>query len=118
MRLDHLLSREPSLWGTGQHVGRLVGVLCCFLVPACVYCPRVGGGCGCVFWVGHKKLYERAHCRVHVQHRVSVRRLLVVVACAASWQRLLLVWVVCGGLFVICIVVASIFVLYCFLCFV
>ena len=28
------------------------------------------------------------------------------------------VWVVCGGLFVICIVVASIFVLYCFLCFV
>ena len=26
--------------------------------------------------------------------------------------------VVCGGLFVICIVVASIFVLYCFLCFV
>ena len=30
----------------------------------------------------------------------------------------LLVWVVCGGLFVICIVVASIFVLYCFLCFV
>ena len=25
---------------------------------------------------------------------------------------------VCGGLFVICIVVASIFVLYCFLCFV
>lgn len=80
--------------------------------------PIVGGGCGCVFWVGHKKLYERAHCRVHVQHRVSVRRLLVVVACAASWQRLLLVWVVCGGLFVICIVVASIFVLYCFLCFV
>ena len=62
------------MWGTGQHVGRLVGVLCCFLVPACVYCPTVGGGCGCVFWVGHKKLYERAHCRVHVQHRVSVRR--------------------------------------------
>ena len=45
----------------------------CFLVPACVHCPTVGGGCGCVFWVGHKKLYERAHCRVHVQHRVSVR---------------------------------------------
>ena len=75
MRLDHLLSREPSYWGTGQHVGRLVGVLCCFLVPACVRHLIVGGGCGCVFWVGHKKLYERAHCRVHVQHRVSVRRL-------------------------------------------
>lgn len=32
-------------------------------------------GVGACFWVGHKKLYERAHCRVHVQHRVSVRRL-------------------------------------------
>ena len=21
----------------------------CFLVPACVYCPIVGGGCGCAF---------------------------------------------------------------------
>ena len=81
--------------------------------------PIVGGGCGCVFWVGHKKLYERAHCRVHVQHRVSVRR-----PCGGGCPRsqlmivVLLVWVVCGGLFVICIVVASIFVLYCFLCFV
>ena len=43
--------------------------------------------------------------------------LVVVVACAAS-LRVSWVWVVCGGLFVICIVVASIFVLYCFLCFV
>ena len=41
----------------------------------------------------------------------------VVVACAAS-LTVCWVWVVCGGLFVICIVVASIFVLYCFLCFV
>ena len=41
----------------------------------------------------------------------------VVVAHAAS--QLVVVGVgVCGGLFVICIVVASIFVLYCFLCFV
>ena len=62
--------------------------------------PSVGGGCGCVFWVGHKRLDERAHCRVHVQHRVSVYHRLVVVACAAS-QRLLFVgvgcvwWVVC-----------------------
>ena len=70
------------------------------------------------FWVGHKRLDEHAHCRVHVQHRVSVHRLLVVGACAAGQRLLLLVWVVCGGLFVICIVVASIFVLYCFLCFV
>ena len=82
--------------------------------------PIVGGGCGCVFWVGHKSFYGRqAHCRVHVQHRVSVRRL-VGGGCPRSQPAtvVLLVWVVCGGLFVICIVVASIFVLYCFLCFV
>ena len=47
----------------------------CFLVPACVYCPIVGGGCGCAFWVGHKRFESgQAHCRVHVQHRVSVCR--------------------------------------------
>ena len=94
--------------------------LVCWLFSCACMCllPGLGGGCGCVFWVGHKKLYERAHCRVHVQHRVSVRRLLVVVAHAASLKSVFWVWVVCGGLFVICIVVASIFVLYCFLCFV
>ena len=71
MRLDHLLSREPSLWGTVRH--GLLG--CAWLFSCACMCtpPDVGGGCGCVFWVGHKKLYERAHCRVHVQHRVSVR---------------------------------------------
>ena len=51
-------------------------------------------------WVGHKKLDERAHCRVHVQHRVGVRCLWVVVACAASlsleWFGFGCVWwVVC-----------------------
>ena len=46
----------------------------CFLVPACVYCPAVGGGCGCVFrGLGMKSFCEQTHCRVHVQHRVSVR---------------------------------------------
>ena len=76
-------------------------------------------GVGAYFWVGHKKFDEQTHCRVHVQHRVSVRR-----RCGGGCPRsqlmivVLLVWVVCGGLFVICIVVASIFVLYCFLCFV
>ena len=70
-------------------------------------------------WVGHRKLCEQAHCRVHVQHRVSVRRLLCG-GCLRSRPESFVVWVlgVCGGLFVICIVVASIFVLYCFLCFV
>ena len=44
-------------------------------------------------------------------------------AACGWWLPAHLAWVVsglgvCGGLFVICIVVASIFVLYCFLCFV
>ena len=44
---------------------------------------------------------------------------LFVVVARMPGQRLCVVGVgVCGGLFVICIVVASIFVLYCFLCFV
>ena len=103
-------------WGTMQHGGLLVGVLGCFLVPACVRHPMWVVGVGACLWVGHKKLYEQTHCRVHVQHRVSVRHLLVVVAHAAS--QLVVGVGVCGGLFVICIVVASIFVLYCFLCFV
>ena len=52
------------------------------------------------FWVGHKLFYsEQAHCRVHVQHRVSVCHLLVVVACAAGQRAFVGVgcvwWVVC-----------------------
>ena len=113
MRLDHLLSREPSLWGTMRH--DCLG--CAWLFSCACMCllPDSGWWVWVRFWVGHKKLYERAHCRVHVQHRVSVR-------CPLWWwlptqpasECCLLVWVVCGGLFVICIVVASIFVLYCF----
>ena len=118
MRLDHLLSREPSFVGDKRVLAGLVGAWLFSCACMCLL-PIVGGGCGCVFWVGHKSFYGRqAHCRVHVQHRVSVRCLLVVVAHAASLRVCSLVWVVCGGLFVICIVVASIFVLYCFLCFV
>ena len=72
----------------------------CFLVPACVHCPSVGGGCGCVTWVRHKKLYEQTHCRVHVQHRVGVRHFIVVVARTASLKACFLGvgcvwWVVC-----------------------
>ena len=103
--------------------------LVCWLFSCACMCslPMVGGGCGCVSWVGYKMFLccclvvggFQAHCRVHVQHRVSVR-----CPCGGGCLRsqpavvVLLVWVVCGGLFVICIVVASIFVLYCFLCFV
>ena len=101
MRLDHLLSREPSLWGTS---GMLASWLVCWLCSCARMCllPRQwGGGCGCVFWVGHKKLYEQTHCRVHVQHRVSVYCPgWVVVACAAGLRGCLLGvgcvwWVVC-----------------------
>ena len=55
--------------------------------------PAVGWWVWVRFWVGYKTLYEQTHCRVHVQHRVSVRHLLVVVACAASLDRL---WFGCG----------------------
>ena len=49
---------------------------------------------------------------------VLASAIVVVVACIACWQCCVVGVGVCGGLFVICIVVASIFVLYCFLCFV
>ena len=105
--------------GSNRHVGLVVGVCGCFLVPACVYCPVVGGGCGCVVGLGISVFGEHAHCRVHVQHRVSVYRPRGG-GCLRSQPGsfVVWVWVVCGGLFVLCIVVASVFVLYCFLCFV
>ena len=125
MRLDHLLSREPSF--VGNNAAWPVGL--CWLFSCACMCLLPGlwvVGVG-AFWVGYKTFLccclvvggFQAHCRVHVQHRVSVRCL-----CGGGCLRsqpvtvVLLVWVVCGGLFVICIVVASIFVLYCFLCFV
>ena len=100
-----------------QHVGRVVGVLVVFLCLHVFTAPAVGWWVWVRFWVGHKTLYEQTHCRVHVQHRVSVR-CPCGGGCLRSQPDGFWVWVVCGGLFVICIVVASIFVLYCFLCFV
>ena len=55
MRLDHLLSREPIIVGNDHGVRPVGGGLVCFLVLACVYCPIVGGGCGCVFGLGIKR---------------------------------------------------------------
>ena len=52
MRLDHLLSREPSFVGDKQRVGRLVGVLVVFLCLHVFTARIVGGGCGCVFGLG------------------------------------------------------------------
>ena len=115
MRLDHLLSREPILGDA--HLAGLVG--CVFLVPALShYC--LGGGCGCVIGLGINVMQEAS--MLSGSRSTPCERLPPVVGggCPRSQPVIvvLLVWVVCGGLFVICIVVASIFVLYCFLCFV
>ena len=79
----------------------------------------VGGGCGCVFWVGHKS-FQQMSTLSGSRSTPCERPPLFGGGCPHSQPEgvFLWVWVVCGGLFVICIVVASIFVLYCFLCFV
>ena len=65
--------------GDKQHVGRLVGVLVVFL---CLHVFTAHGGwwVWVRFWVGYKAFLccclvvggFQAHCRVHVQHRLSV----------------------------------------------
>ena len=116
MRLDHLLSREPIIVGNNQRAC-LLWVCGCFLVPACVHCPVVGGGCGCVFWVGHKR-FMRTSTLSGSRSTPCERPPVVVVARMPASDCCVVGVGVCGGLFVICIVVASIFVLYCCLCFV
>ena len=104
--------------GSKAFIGSVGGWWVCLFSCACMcLLPIVGGGCGCVFFgLGIKAYSRRAHCRVHVQHR---ERPPLGGGCPRSQpEGFSWVWVVCGGLFVICIVVASIFVLYCFLCFV
>ena len=95
---------------------RVVVFLCLHVFAAL----SVGGGCGCVFGLGMK-------CLIADEHTVgfTFNTVLASAACCWWWLPAQLAWrvffwvrVVCGGLFVICIVVASIFVLYCFLCFV
>ena len=53
-------------------------------------------GVGAFFGLGIKGLYERAHCRVHVQHRVSVHLLWWLPAQPAG-GFVLLVWVCVVG---------------------
>ena len=106
------------MWGT---VGMACWVvLACFLVPACVRHLLWVVGVGALWGWALSVFGEHAHCRVHVQHRVSVCCPVV-----GWWVPAQSAWIVCGvgvgvcgGLFVLCIVVASVFVLYCFLCFV
>ena len=125
MRLDHLLSREPSFVGNKRVLAGLVGA---WLFSCACMCslPMVGGGCGCVFGLGIKRFsaavwwWGQASTLSGSRSTPCERPLPVGGGCPHSQPVtvVLLVWVVCGGLFVICIVVASIFVLYCFLCFV
>ena len=104
-----------------SHGFRLLGGGLWLFSCACMCTPSVvGGGCGCVVGLGIKCFWRA--CTLSGSRSTPCERLLpccwVVVACAAS-QWLCVVGVgVCGGLFVLCIVVASVFVLYCFLCFV
>ena len=95
----------------------MVGVLGCFLVPACVRHLIVGGGCGCVFIGLGVKSYTSEH-TVGFTFNTVLASATCCGGCPRSRPDGLLGVGVCGGLFVICIVVASIFVLYCFLCFV
>ena len=79
----------------------------------------VGGGCGCVVGLGIKCFWRA--CTLSGSRSTPCERPPPVGGgCLRSWPGsfVVWVWVVCGGLFVLCIVVASVFVLYCFLCFV
>ena len=60
MRLDHLLSREPVLWGAIGALACVVGVLVVFLCSHVFTALLWGGGCGCVFWVGYKSVSRHA----------------------------------------------------------
>lgn len=95
---------------------RFVGVLLCFLVLAFVHHLMWVVGVG-AFWVGHKCLMQMS--TLSGSRSTPCERPPVVVVARMPASDCCVVGVgVCGGLFVICIVVASIFVLYCFLCFV
>ena len=59
MRLDHLLSREPSFVGDKRR--GLLGCVVCFLVPACVHCLVWVVGVGACFGLGIKVLFADKH---------------------------------------------------------
>ena len=99
----------------------LAGLVGAWLFSCACMCllPIVGGGCGCVFGLGIKS-FQQINTLSGSRSTPCERPPLFGGGCLRSQPGgfFLWVWVVCGGLFVICIVVASIFVLYCFLCFV
>ena len=79
-----------------QHGGLLVGVLGCFLVPACVRHPMWVVGVGCVIGVGHRKVI-RADTLSGSRSTPCERPPRVVVVARAASQLVVGVGV-CGGL--------------------
>ena len=100
----------------------LASWLACVVVFLCLHVFTAllwGGGCGCVVGLGIKCFWRA--CTLSGSRSTPCERPPPVGGgCLRSQPRsfVVWVWVVCGGLFVLCIVVASVFVLYCFLCFV
>ena len=73
--------------------------LVCWVVFLCLHefaAQQWVVGVGACFGLGIKVLSERAHCRVHVQHRVSVRHVLWWLPTQPA-SLLLLVWVCVVG---------------------
>ena len=70
-------------------VGVVVVFLCLHVFTALLW----GGGCGCVVGLGISVFGEHAHCRVHVQHRVSVCCPVVGGGCLRSRPGSFVVWV-------------------------
>ena len=59
MRLDHLLSREPSFVGSKlRDCCGCVGLFSCARMCSSLF---VGGGCGCVFGLGIKEVFADKH---------------------------------------------------------
>ena len=76
----------------------LLGCVVCFLVPACVHCLRVGGGCGCVFGLGIKVFWQADTLSGSRSTPCERPPLLVVVACMPGLRVLFLgAWVCVVG---------------------
>ena len=97
MRLDHLLSREPSFVGNSQCAGLLVGVLVVFLcshvfITVCWWWVWVR------VWVGHKSLKRMSTLSGSRSTPCERPPLLVVVACMPGLRVLFLgAWVCVVG---------------------
>ena len=118
MRLDHLLSREPILLGSNHGVRPVGGAWFVFLCSHVFTARQWVVGVGAFFGLGIKRFMRTS--TLSGSRSTPCERPPLCGGCPHARPEGFVSWVlgVCGGLFVICIVVASIFVLYCFLCFV